>query len=132
MNQEEREAFFKEETVSLKRIPRRARIFPPQGNHKRSLVGECWLYIGESDISYNLFKDEIIQEDDNGVWIRLWMDHKLLTENPIYITMDKYKKIYPVQELFPYPTNELEATAILKSYFQKQERSTTIENNKKM
>lgn len=132
MNQIERELFFMAEESPLKKLTAAERMFPPHGNHKRSLIGKRWYYLAESEQSYDLFYDEVVQEDATGIWLKLYMNDKELTPNTLYVSREQYKKMYPVQELFPVPVNNRDALLILRDYFRgqqtNQERSTTIES----
>lgn len=127
MNQAERENFFMEEVNPLKNLSTGELTFSPHGNHKRSLVGKRWYYLAETDTSYNLLWDEIVEETEDSIWIRLWMDDSLVTENTIHITRERYNEIYPVQEgLFPCTLTHEEALMRLKEYFSMQAEQGTF------
>ena len=127
MNQTERENFFMEEVSPLKNLSKAELSFPPHGNHKRSLVGKRWYYLAETDTTYNLLCDEIVEESEEGLWLRLWMDDCLITDTTVYITREHYNDMYPVQkELFPCTLTHEEALARLKEYFSMQAEQGTF------
>lgn len=129
MNKEVQELF--EENLhqsTLKSVEKDKLVFSsPQGNHKRSRLGEKWFYFGETTDSYTLFHDEIEGEDTNHYFVRLYQDGESLTDDLIAIGKKEFSKRYPVQMLFSHSMEETEALAVLKTYFKDQsERSTTI------
>lgn len=130
MNQTERESLFREEEPILGETPRHARFFSPHGNHKRSLVGKRWYYLAESDLSYNLFYDEVVDETETSIWLRLWMDERELTENTIHISREQYDRTYPVQPLFPHPMEHKEALSTLREYFWQQNQTGTSNDHR--
>ena len=74
MNQEEREAFFKEEeTLSTlaKAVSGPLGQTAPHGNLERSFVGEKWFYYGETTEEYSLYCDEVVDEDFFCVFIMI-------------------------------------------------------------
>lgn len=122
MNQEEREAFFKEEET-LSTLAKAASIpsgHAPQGNLERSFVGEKWFYYGETADEYSLYCDEVVSEDLQHVYIMIKEGERELL--PSLVALDKiaYQKRYPVQSLFIKPMQTADALKILRVHFSNQ------------
>lgn len=128
MNQLEYEELFREEEPRIAELPIHILTFS-QGNHKRSLVGDEWYYYGETYETYSLYKDKVIRETSDHVFIDIYEENTRLNSTPIGIEKNRLHKLYPVQELFPRPMGQEEAREILRKHFIKEEeRSTAIEN----
>ena len=123
MNQEEREAFFKEEeTLSTlaKAVSGPLGQTAPHGNLERSFVGEKWFYYGETTEEYSLYCDEVVDEDMQRVYIMIKEGERPLLHNLVAMDKITYEKRYPVQSLFMKPMELAEATEILRSHFANQ------------
>lgn len=122
MEQEERELFFMEESnqSTLRNVEREKLIPSPQGNHKRSLIGQEWYYYGETETEYTLFCDKIASETEQHVFIQLYADGLLLSDSLIAIEKEALSQRYPVQELFPCAMTQAVAETILKDHFAQQ------------
>lgn len=129
MNKEIQELFEEEIGGStLQNVEKEKLVFSsPQGNHKRSRVGEKWYYFGETEESYSLFHDQIVGENETHFFLHLYEDGVLITDSLVAIEKDYFKKAYPIQPLFPKAMEKDEALDILRNHFKNQaERSTTI------
>ena len=123
MNQEEREAFFKEEeTLSTlaKAVSGPLGQTAPHGNLERSFVGEKWFYYGETTDEYSLYCDEVVDEDMQRVYIMIKEGERPLLHNLVAMDKITYEKRYPVQSLFMHPMQEAEARMILRKHFSSQ------------
>lgn len=123
MNQEEREAFFKEEeTLSTlaKAVSGPLGQTAPHGNLERSFVGEKWFYYGETTEEYSLYCDEVVDEDFFCVYIMIKEGNRNLLNNLVAMDKIAYQRRYPVQSLFMKPMELAEATEILRSHFANQ------------
>ena len=122
MEQEERELFFMEEfnQSTLRNVEREKLIPSPQGNHKRSLIGQEWYYYGETETEYTLFCDKIVGETKQHVFIELYADDILLSNSLIAIEKEALSQRYPIQELFPCAMTKTVAAAILRDHFAQQ------------
>ena len=123
MNQEEREAFFKEEeTLSTlaKAVSGPLGQTAPHGNLERSFVGEKWFYYGETTDEYSLYCDEVVDEDMQRVYIMIKESERPLLHNLVAMDKITYEKRYPVQSLFMHPMQEAEAQMILRKHFSNQ------------
>lgn len=123
MNQEEREAFFKEEeTLSTlaKAVSGPLGQTAPHGNLERSFVGEKWFYYGETTEEYSLYCDEVVDEDFFCVYIMIKEGSRNLLNSLVAMDKIAYQRRYPVQSLFMKPMELAEATEILRSHFANQ------------
>ena len=123
MNQEEREAFFKEEeTLSTlaKAVSGPLGQTAPHGNLERSFVGEKWFYYGETTEEYSLYCDEVVDEDFFCVYIMIKEGNPNLLNSLVAMDKIAYQRRYPVQSLFMKPMELAEATEILRSHFANQ------------
>ena len=123
MNQEEREAFFKEEeTLSTlaKAVSGPLGQTAPHGNLERSFVGEKWFYYGETTEEYSLYCDEVVDEDFFCVYIMIKEGNRNLLNSLVAMDKIAYQRRYPVQSLFRKPMELAEATEILRSHFANQ------------
>lgn len=123
MNQEEREAFFKEEeTLSTlaKAVSGPLGQTAPHGNLERSFVGEKWFYYGETTDEYSLYCDEVIDEDLHCVYIMIKEGDRNLLHNLVAMDKIAYQRRYPVQSLFIKPMELAEAREILRIHFSNQ------------
>ena len=122
MNQEEREAFFKEEETlsTLAKAASATSEHAPHGNLERSYVGEKWFYYGETTDEYSLYCDEVVDEDMQRVYIMIKEGERPLLHNLVAIDKITYEKRYPVQSLFMHPMQEAEAQMILRKHFSSQ------------
>ena len=123
MNQEEREAFFKEEeTLSTlaKAVSGPLGQTAPHGNLERSFVGEKWFYYGETTEEYSLYCDEVVDEDFFCVYIMIKEGNRNLLNNLVAMDKIAYQRRYPVQSMFMKPMELAEATEILRSHFANQ------------
>ena len=123
MNQEEREAFFKEEeTLSTlaKAVSGPLGQTAPHGNLERSFVGEKWFYYGETTEEYSLYCDEVVDEDFFCVYIMIKEGNRNLLNSLVAMDKIAYQRRYPVQSLFMKPMELAEATEILPSHFANQ------------
>ena len=106
MNQEEREAFFKEEeTLSTlaKAVSGPLGQTAPHGNLERSFVGEKWFYYGETTEEYSLYCDEVVDEDFFCVYIMIKEGNRNLLNSLVAMDKIAYQRRYPVQSLFMKP-----------------------------
>lgn len=123
MNQEEREAFFKEEeTLSTlaKAVSGPLGQTAPHGNLERSFVGEKWFYYGETTEEYSLYCDEVVDEDFFCVYIMIKEGNRNLLNSLVAMDKIAYQRRYPVQSLFMKPMELAEAIEILRSHFANQ------------
>ena len=123
MNQEEREAFFKEEeTLSTlaKAVSGPLGQTAPHGNLERSFVGEKWFYYGGTTEEYSLYCDEVVDEDFFCVYIMIKEGNRNLLNSLVAMDKIAYQRRYPVQSLFMKPMELAEATEILRSHFANQ------------
>ena len=123
MNQEEREAFFKEEeTLSTlaKAVSGPLGQTAPHGNLERSFVGEKWFYYGETTEEYSLYCDEVVDEDFFCVYIMIKEGSRNLLNSLVAMDKIAYQRRYPVQSMFMKPMELAEATEILRSHFANQ------------
>ena len=123
MNQEEREAFFKEEeTLSTlaKAVSGPLGQTAPHGNLERSFVGEKWFYYGETTEEYSLYCDEVVDEDFFCVYIMIKEGNRNLLNSLVAMDKIAYQRRYPVQSLFMEPMELAEAREILRSHFANQ------------
>ena len=123
MNQEEREAFFKEEeTLSTlaKAVSGPLGQTAPHGNLERSFVGEKWFYYGETTEEYSLYCDEVVDEDFFCVYIMIKERNRNLLNSLVAMDKIAYQRRYPVQSLFMKPMELAEAIEILRSHFANQ------------
>lgn len=122
MNQADRELFFEESLFksTLSTVEREKLIPSPDGNHKRSLIGQKWFYFGETTDDYSLFYDQFVAENDTAVFVRMFQDGELLMDTLVAIPKKRLNKCYPVQSLFPNSMEEWEAELILRNYFKQQ------------
>ena len=123
MNQEEREAFFKEEeTLSTlaKAVSGPLGQTAPHGNLERSFVGEKWFYYGETTEEYSLYCDEVVDEDFFCVYIMIKEGNRNLLNSLVAMDKIAYQRRYPVQSMFMKPMEHPQATEILRSHFANQ------------
>ena len=122
MNQADRELFFEESLFksTLSTVEREKLIPSPDGNHKRSLIGQKWFYFGETTDDYSLFYDQFVEENDTAVFVRMFQDGELLMDTLVAIPKEGLNKCYPIQSLFPNSMEEWEAELILRNYFKQQ------------
>ena len=122
MNQEEREAFFKEEETlsTLAKAASATSEHAPHGNLERSFVGEKWFYYGETTEEYSLYCDEVVDEDFFCVYIMIKEGNRNLLNSLVAMDKIAYQRRYPVQSLFMKPMELAEATEILRSHFANQ------------
>ena len=122
MNQEEREAFFKEEETlsTLAKAASATSEHAPHGNLERSYVGEKWFYYGETTDEYSLYCDEVVDEDFFCVYIMIKEGNRNLLNSLVAMDKIAYQRRYPVQSLFMKPMELAEATEILRSHFANQ------------
>ena len=129
MNQEERELFFYGKPQELlKEMDEEVSHFSPHGNPKRSLVGLGWYYVvkNEETGEFVLYKDEIIKESEDGLWLKLHDENNEMINFPVFVLKEKAGTEHSFQSIFKNPMDERTAQYLFNRFYQK--RSTTIES----
>lgn len=92
---------------SIKDVHKKSQEFQTQDNPELSLLGSRWYYISQLDSHSLLNYDEIVDVNEDGVFITVNLDTdgtgaQDFLNYPFYLTKEQYKENYPISPDFPY------------------------------